>query len=521
MADPAQPAQPPALRRAPLAPPPGTLGGLLAATAEAHGCLLALRAGQERLTFAELDAAATRCATAVRAQTAPGAAVAVVSELDPAFAIAYYGIARAGRVVVPVNPLLPGASLARLLAISGAALALVPEPVVGRLREAGGSLPPLRPLAWVRAALAAGAAARPAAEPEPSPADVACIQFTSGTTGAPKGVMLTHASLTVNAAQIAQAHNLAPGAVALNHLPTYHPMHLNSAVAAGTTQVLCADPDLAASVGLANEAGATHYYSLPVRLSRLAADPRLPDLRLHTVRMIASGGSALPPGPTRALSAHFGIPVFQGYGLAETAPLTHSDGPPVPRVGSVGVPVAGTQCRVIDLSTGAVLDHGQPGEVQVRGPQVMLGYLSAGEPGVGADGWLRTGDVGYIDPDGYLYLLDRINDVFKRDNWLVAPSAIEEALRAHPAVADCVVLGLPDPHSGSVPVALLVLRDGVPEEAAGEAAAAASGRMADYERPVWVRAVPEIPRAANGKISRVMLREQLLGERSAPASPGG
>jgi long-chain acyl-CoA synthetase len=243
-----------------------------------------------------------------------------------------------------------------------------------------------------------------------------------------------------------------------------------------------------------------------VRLAQLAADDRLRGLRLDTVRAILSGGSALAPVAARALTEHFGVPVMQGYGLAETSPLTHCDQPPWPRYGSVGPPVAETECRIVDVTTRAVLPPGEQGEVQVRGPQVMLGYLNAEEPSpVDADGWLSTGDIGRVDQDGYLFLVDRIKDVFKYDNHLVAPAEIERVLAMHPGVADCVVVDTSDPLHGGVANALVVPRSD--DVTATELAEFVNQQVPPYQRLARVILTASIPRAPGGKTSRSTLRD--------------
>ncbi len=347
------------------------------------------------------------------------------------------------------------------------------------------------------------------------PDDVACLHYTSGTTGEPKGVLLTHRNLVVNAMQTVQAHRLDATAVAFNGLPAYHLMHLNAAVCAGTTQYLYGAPALlgaakvADSVREAERVGATHYYTLPVLLSMLAADPDLDRLSVDSVRGMYCGGSALPEPVARRLGDRFGIPVVQGFGLAEASSMTHLDRPDRPRPGSVGVPAADTGCRVVDVESRAPLGAGQVGEIQVRGPQLMAGYAD-GQPGVDADGWFSTGDVGRIDADGYLFLVDRLKDVFKCDNELVSPSELERVLATHPAVRDCAVVDRPDPLHGAVPVALLVLDDLAgtdPDELAGDVLGSATARLAAFQRIVSARVVDAVPRTPIGKIARRALRE--------------
>lgn len=514
---------------------PATLDGLLSQAAAARPGHPAVVTPDRVATFAELDESATALAGVLRTLLpGRGHVVAVAALLDPDFSVAYFGAARGGQVAAVVNPLLREDDLAHVLGLSGARAAFVDSGLYPRLAAVRDRLPglehvfligpsglpaPDRHLAELLAAPPdpAADAGPPAAPPDPD--DVVCLHFTSGTTGRPKAVRLTHRNLVVNARQIAVTHALDGGSVTVNHLPTYHPMHQNSAVHAKATQVLCTEPDPAAAVGTANRHRATHLYSLPFRLALLARHERLPDLRLDTVAHVASGGSALPPDAAARLSAHFGVPVFQGYGLAETSPLTHSDDPHSPVPGSVGRPVPGTECRVVDVQTRQVLPSGGTGEVQVRGPQVMRGYLGDPEAaGVGPDGWFSTGDVGRIEPDGRLFLVDRLKDVFKYHNWLVSPSETERALRQHPLVADCVVFDHPDGAAGAVPHALVVLRTGADADRAGvlaEVCRLANSRLPYFQHVRYAEAAASIPRSPNGKVQRRELRDRHLAE------PGG
>ncbi|MET8772658.1 class I adenylate-forming enzyme family protein [Streptomyces sp. NPDC004658] len=511
---------------------PRTLDGLLSRAAAARPGHPAVVSDDRVVTFAALDASASALAGVLGTRLAGrGQVVAVASVLDADFTVAYFGVARSGHVAAVVNPLLREDDLVHVLGVSGARAAFVDAGLYPRLAAVRDRLPELEhvfllgpagpepgaagplPAHLAELLAAAGPAARPAA---PAPDDVVCLHFTSGTTGRPKAVRLTHRNLVVNAHQIAVAHALDGASVTVNHLPTYHPMHQNSAVHALATQVLCTSPDPAAPVPAANRHRATHLYSLPFRLARLARDERLPGLRLDTVAHIASGGSALAPEAATRLSEHFGVTVFQGYGLAETSPLTHSDDPHRPVPGSVGRPVAGTECRVVDVESRRVLPAGETGEVQVRGPQVMRGYLGAPEAsGVEPDGWFSTGDVGRIAPDGRLFLADRLKDVFKYHNWLVSPSETERALRRHPLVADCVVFDHPEGDDGAVAHALLVLNtDESADDSAVEVCRLANSRLPYYQQVRYAEVVPSIPRSPNGKVRRRDLRDRHL------AAPG-
>ncbi|GIJ60417.1 class I adenylate-forming enzyme family protein [Virgisporangium aurantiacum] len=516
--------------------PAHRLDALLSEAAARYGDRVAIRAWYGEITFAELDAAASACAKAVRALLGPPpdepgepAAVAVAAPLHPDFAVAFYGTLRAGYLAAPVNPLHSAAELVHLFGTAGVRLAFVTAELNARLDEVRDRLPALREAVLLGPGPVGGAndirtlddlvaAYELTSSEDGPPADPdapACVLFTSGTTGPAKGVLLSRRNLTVNAAQVAAAHRLDPSAVVLNHLPKYHLMHLNSAVYAGATQVLPATPDPVAAVELAATSGATHYYTIPMRLARLAADPRLATVAAPALRLILSGGSALAPPVARRLADHFGVPTVQGYGLAETSPLTHSDGPDAPRVGSVGPPVTDTDCRVVSVDTGSPVGTGERGEIQVRGPQVMLGYLDPAQPtGIDADGWLSTGDVGYQDEDGYLFLVDRLKDTFKCDNYLVSPSEVERVVAAHPWVAECVVVDLPDELSGAVPAAFVVLRpDADPAAAVAELTTFVDGQVPYYQRLRHVELVDALPRSAAGKIQRRDLRTRLAAAR--------
>ncbi|MDO0926689.1 class I adenylate-forming enzyme family protein [Streptomyces sp. TG1A-8] len=514
--------------REPLPLPEPALGELPRRAAALWPDRTALRHGERTLTFGELERATARCAAAVRQAVGTGAVVGAATVLAPVFASLYYGVARSGNTVVTLNPLVRGEALRHVLAASGTRLALLTREMWEKLAPFRDGLPDLATVVVLdcgtqgppagTVALEELLAAAPADDGRAERTDpdaVACVHFTSGTTGAPKAVPLTHRNLTVNAAQTAQAQGLDATSVTLNQLPLYHLMHLNSALWAGAAQVLCPDDDAAAAVAAADAYGATHWFSIPVRLARLAADPRLPDLRPRTVRGIFCGGSALPAGPARILSERFGIPVVQGYGLAEASPTVALDLPGRPRPGSCGPVVAGTECRVVGLGTRRVLAPGERGEIQIRGPQLMRGYLGPdGRRDFDEEGWFSTGDVGHLDEDGYLFVADRLGDVFKCDNEIVAPTEVEAVLARHPAVADCVVFGHPDEFSGSVAHALVVLREqgpdgpgSTPERVAEEV----NADLAPFQRIQYIDAVPGLPRGPGGKVQRRVLRATALG----------
>ncbi|HET6354356.1 class I adenylate-forming enzyme family protein [Streptomyces sp.] len=523
------------------------LDGLLRRAAIRHPGRAALVTESGTVDHAELDDRADRIARYLEHTVGRReAAVGVANVLDPAFPAAFYGAVRGGSVAVLVNPLIREAVLHHVFAAAGIEVAFVPRATAELLVKLRESLPKLRTIVVTDAedgvvpADAVPLQAALDAVPEgpggrglgaAAPGAIACVQFTTGTTGRPKGVRLTHRNLVANAAQTVHAHALGPQSVTLNHLPLYHVMHLNSALYAGATQILCRDPDPVASLALAARTGATHYYGLPARLHRLAADPRLegrPEGVPAGPRLTAvlSGGNALAEATARRLRDLLGVPVIQGYGLAELSPLSHSQRPgDGSRRGCVGPAVPGTECRIVDLGTGEDVGVYATGEVHVRGPQLMAGYLDENEPSrTDADGWFATGDVGYLDEDGALFLVDRLGDVFKYDNELVSPTAVERILAEDPRVADCVVSGWPDPVHGAVVWAGIVLYQDAGQrwcsvlDILDSITEKANAQLASFEQIRRVETLDAVPRTPVGKPRRLELRQELRARAAAESA---
>jgi long-chain acyl-CoA synthetase len=515
--------------------------GLLQRAAERDPDGIAVRTADTAVSFRELAARADRIAAYVQQETAglPGVRVGVANVLDPVFAAAYYGVMGSGATVVLVNPLIGDDGLRHVFGASGAEIALVPSATAQLLAKMRGTLPALRTIVVTddsEAAVPPGCVPLQSvldsapATPRPVHPDrdaVACVQFTTGTTGPPKGVLLTHRNVVANAGQTARAHRLGRDSVTVNHLPLYHVMHLNSALYAGACQVLCKDPDPLVSLAVAAGTGATHYYGLPARLHRLATDERLAATPREArggsrLTAVLSGGSGLGREAARTLRGLLGVPVIQGYGMAELSPLTHCQHPGLDRPGTVGVPVPGTECRLVDLTTRRPVDVWSTGEVQVKGPQLMAGYLGEDTcERIDADGWFSTGDVGYVDDDGALWLVDRLDDIFKYDNEIVSPSRVEQILGADPRVAECVVAGWPDREHGALVWAGVVLRpDDRPDSAhlvldvLESVAARANEHLAHFERIRLTEALDAVPRTPVGKPARRLARLRLK-ERAA------
>ncbi len=518
------------------------LDGLLRRAAIRDPRKAALVTGSGTVDYAELDDRTDRVAACLeQAVGHRGASVGVANVLDPVFAACYYGTVRSGNIAVLVNPLIRPTALRHVFASAAVEVAFVPMATAELLVKLSDVLPKLRtvfvtdaedevvPADTVPLHIALKSVPEhPTARRAAAPGAVACVQFTTGTTGRPKGVRLTHRNLVANAAQTASAHALDTQAVTLNHLPLFHVMHLNSGVYAGATQILCGDPDPVASLALAARTGATHYYGLPARLHALAADPRL-DGRTEGVpagprlTAVLSGGSALAPSTARRLRDVLGVPVVQGYGLAELSPLSHSQRPgDGARRGCVGPAVPGTECRIVDLATREEVPEYATGEIQIRGPQLMAGYLDEHEPSpVDGQGWFSTGDVGYLDEDGALFVVDRLGDVFKYDNELVSPTAVERVLTEDERVADCIAAGWPDPVHGAVVWAGIVLHLDAGQrwcsvlDVLDSVVERANAQLAPFEQIRRVQALDTVPRTPVGKPRRLELKTQLRAEAAA------
>lgn len=495
-------------------------------------------------TYRSLDQASDAVAAGLMAEgLAAGERVALLCPNGPEFVIVYLALLKSGAVIVPLNLLLTPAAMAFQLndcgcvglvahsAFADAAIAALAEAPSVRLRLAIGDderLGPLRLDAWLAAAAAdpvtasatapatAQAATASAAAPPPlvevSPDADAVILYTSGTTGRPKGAVLTHANLASNASAVAQVLGFEPGRErVLVVLPMFHAF-------AGTVGILT--PLLSGAALIPVPRFDPHlitehvaWYQATVFLgvpSLYAALMRLPDAevsRWSRVRLCISGGAAMPQALMERFEQRFGLPILEGDGPTECGPVTCVNPPAGPRKpASIGPPIPGVEVCVMD-DNGQPLPDGEHGEVCVRGPSVMRGYWNLPEATAESffGNWFRTGDLGWRDADGWFYLVDRIKDLIITNGMNVYPRIVEEALMRHPAVAEVAVVGEPHPSHGEIVVAHLVA---APDETIDVAALKAWCRehLGRHEQPRRVELRDALPKNAAGKTLKRELR---------------
>jgi len=357
--------------------------------------------------------------------------------------------------------------------------------------------------------------------------DIAVLQYTGGTTGIPKGAMLTHANLTANSAQVVLAHGdaLRKGQErVLGVLPLFHVFALtavmNAGIALGAEIILLPRFEVHELLQCIRRTRPTIFPAVPTIYAAINAAVEKSRVDISSIRFCISGGAPLPVEVAKRFEAITGGRLVEGYGLSETSPVVSFTPPGRERkAGSVGLPVPGTTIEIRDPNEPSrILERGQKGEICVRGPQVMAGYWNRPEETQAAfvDGALRTGDIGYLDEDGYLFLVDRIKDIIICSGYNVYPRVLEEALYQHPAVAEAMVIGIPDAYRGQSPKAFVALRPGAVATEA-ELLDFLSRYVSKIEMPKAIEIRPSLPKTAVGKLSKKDLLEEIFGKSGSGA----
>ncbi len=453
-----------------------------------------------------------------------GDVFAIFSPNLPEYAVIFYAVTSAGGVVTTINPLYKADELAHQLKDAGAKYLITIPHFLDTALEAAGQAGIEEVFVFGEAEGATAFADLFADGPAPAVEidvreDLAVLPYSSGTTGLPKGVMLTHYNLVANISQTMAVEKMETGEVLIGILPFYHiygmVVIMSMALSAGTTIVTMPRFDLEQFLGLMQDHDVTTAFVVPPIVLALAKHPVIDQYDLTALRYVNSGAAPLPETVAADCARRLGCDVRQGYGLTETSPVTHF----IPRgqhikVTSVGFAIPNTEVRIVDVASGQDLGRGAPGEIWIRGPQVMKGYHNrpaATRDMIDEDGWLHTGDVGYVDEDDYFYVVDRVKELIKYKGLQVAPAEIESVVQSHPAVADAAVIPSPDEEAGEVPKAFIVLKPGM-TASEEEIMAFVAERVAPYKKVRKVEFIDQIPKVPSGKILR---RELVRREREA------
>ena len=518
-----------------------TVGGVLRAAAATDPGGLAMVGGlpdpanRKRWTYAEFLAEAEQAARALSVRFAPGERVAAWAPNLPEWVILECAAALAGLVLVTVNPALRPAELAYILNQSGAAgIFLVPEyrsPMAEFLREVRPDVPALREVVffteWQDFLSTAPA---DAVLLDVHPDDIAQIQYTSGTTGFPKGAELHHRGLTNNARFYAARIELQPGEVYVNPMPMFHTSGCAMGVL-GTVQslavhvpVLAFDPALVLELCETERSNA--FIGVPTMMIAMLEHPDVDKRDLSSLRVAVSGGSPVPAGLVRQVEERLGVRFSIVFGTTECSPLltqARLDAPAAKRAESLGTPLPQAEIKVAELVTGDAVPPGQVGELCARGYLVMRGYHDAARAtaeAIDADGWYHTGDLASMDADGYLRIEGRVKDMIIRGGENIYPREIEDILFAHPAVAEAAVIGVPDEQWDEVVVAYVRSVPGQPAPTPDEMRAHCRQHLAPFKTPLHWVFVDGFPMTPSGKIQKFKLQED-FARQPTTAGPAG
>jgi len=476
------------------------------------------------ITYAQLPGLIARVAAGMaRRGFKKGERFAIYSPNVPEYAIAFHAIASLGGAATTVNPLYTAGELAKQLNDSGARFLLTVPAFLATAREAAAQAKVEEIYVFGEAEGATPFAALLAGDaPAPKVAidarkDLVALPYSSGTTGLPKGVMLTHYNLVAELCSVegvTDAALIQPGDTVLAFLPFFHiygiVAFLNLSLRMGVTVVTMPRFDLEQYLQLVQKYGVTILHVVPPIALALAKHPVVANYDLKGVRGAFSAAAPLSGTVADALYERLGFRISQAYGMTEVSGACHL-GPTTPekiKPASGGRLMPNMECKVLDTATGAELGVGEQGEILVRGPLVMQGYLNV--PGataatIDAEGWLRTGDIGYVDADGDFFIVDRTKELIKYKALQVAPAELEAVILGNPAIADACVIGIADAEAGEVPKAFVVLKGQITAE---ELQAYVAERVAPHKRIRAVEFIDQLPKSATGKLLRRVLVER-------------
>jgi long-chain acyl-CoA synthetase len=499
------------------------LARILTDTAARHADRIAFKLDGVELSYSVLDESSARVAALLKAKgVAPGDRVGLMLPNVPYFPAIYYGILRAGAVVVPMNVLLKAREVTFYLQDPGAKLVFAwydfADAAEQGAEQAGAECILVKPGEFEELLL----------DQEPdrdvadrSESDTAVILYTSGTTGKPKGAELTHVNLARNCRAVLGFTEFDENEVLLGALPLFHSFGqtctMNAAVCTGAMVTMLPRFDPEKALEIIERDGVTVFQGVPTMYNAMLHAERADSTDTSKMRMCMSGGAAIPVELIRGFEEKFGCIILEGYGLSETSPVASFNHPDRERkAGSIGTPIEGVEMQVWD-NEGNELPQGEVGEIVIRGHNVMKGYWDrpdATREAIDDEGWFRTGDMAKVDDDGYFFIVDRKKDLIIRGGYNVYPREIEEVLYEHPAVQEAAVVAVPDEALGEEVGAAVVVCKGE-SLTADELKAYVKEQVAAYKYPRKIWFIDELPKGPTGKILK---REIEVPEQVATAS---
>jgi len=478
-------------------------------------------AGSSSYTFSELDSAIRSMAGGLAARGfGPGDVLGIMAPNIPEYALVFHAVGVAGATITTINPTYGAEEVRFQLQDSGASLLLtIPAFLEVALTAVEGTR--------ISEVIVAGEAPQGAADITPMASlmgdpvgqvavdlhdDVMVLPYSSGTTGLPKGVMLTHRNLVANVCQMEHVLQYDEDEVGLAALPFFHiygmQVLMNGLLANGVTVVTMPRFDLEAALALVQSLRITRFFAVPPMVLALAKSPLVENYDLSSLKQVFSGAAPLGADLAEEAADRVGCEIVQGYGMTELSPVTHATPEGSYRPGTSGTAVSNTECRIVDPETGEDQDVGSRGELWVRGPMVMKGYLNNPEATaetIDADGWLHTGDVAVLDEAGHYSIVDRIKELIKYKGFQVPPAEIEAVLITHPAIVDVAVIGVDDVEAGEIPKAFVVCAAGS-TVTLEEVQTLVGEHLVSYKQVRLLEVIDAIPKSASGKILRRELR---------------